>query len=174
MNCYRFNEIISDYLENNLSVTERKDADNHLIVCETCRVLLQDMQEMLVTAKNLNSLTVHDDFDNRLFDRIEKINNKNENKKAPLFIRYAKPLSAVAALFFVISAAYISYDAYYPNLNPLQPTNHAKTTLSEPMPDPVLQQKVKNLASQPLKADSSQLDNSSSFDDNIRLVNDKK
>lgn len=174
MNCYRFTEILSDFVENNLSISERNSAESHLNQCDSCKILFEDMNELLRSVTSLHTVSCHEKFMEKLKKQVNALKEKNDKQGPAIWYRFAKPLSAVAALFFIISAGYISYNAYFPDLNPAQPVFQAESPNIETAPDPVLQRKVLDLTSKPLNADSSRYDDINNFNKQIRLVNDKK
>lgn len=173
MNCYRFSELLSDYFENSLSIKDRKEADSHIKNCESCRALLSDVKGLVMASHDMKMVVCPANFDSRLKKRINEMSKRKKTDPSRPLMKFLKPVSAAAALLLLLSAAYISFDAYNPDLNPASRPAAAGT--NEPAPDPVLQRKVLDLASQPLNADSTQKDDPAEpYKNRLQLVNEKK
>ncbi len=175
MNCYRFNEIASDYIEGTLTISETQQADAHLQSCAECRSLADDLRDYARSLKTLDSFECSANFDDRLKARLMETGRKKSPSRSAFLYSFMRPLSAAAAVILVVSALYISYTAYYPNLSPLSGESEAAAIppgqhLSAPQGYAPAGET--RLASQPQLPDSSQ-DNRPNFDDEIRLVNDK-
>ena len=174
MNCYRFEEILSDYLENNLTLQVRSEAEHHLLDCSSCRIKVLDMKELMQSLNNMEFVKSTEAFVSRLEERIIQLPaRKNSRIFFDLYSKYAKGASIAAALFLILTGFYISYNAYFPNLSPsMIPRAELEPRTFEPAPQPNANQK-------PLMVNQSNRGDTTrnirpDFRDKIKLVNEKK
>jgi len=108
MDCYSFDKIISDYIESNLNVKERQEANDHIAECKRCREKLADMINILSAMKTLPRYCTRSDFESRLMDRVERHKQQKEHPFVQLLQTYSRPISAVAAvLLFAATSLFI-------------------------------------------------------------------
>jgi len=109
MDCYSFDRIMSDYIDANLNVKTRKEADEHLSICPRCREKLTDMKAVLIELSCLPKLKTRSDFESRLMDRIAKSKEQRESGFVRAFRDYSRPISVVAAVMLLVATSIFVY-----------------------------------------------------------------
>ena len=109
MDCYSFDRIMSDYIDANLNVKTRKEADEHLSVCPRCREKLADMKAILSGLSCLPKMRTRSDFESRLMDRIAKSKEHKESGFVRAFRDYSRPISVVAAVMLLVATSIFVY-----------------------------------------------------------------
>jgi hypothetical protein len=71
MNCYKFEENISEYIDGALKQSLRQDFIAHKTVCESCDMKLRDIQHVIKNLSDLPTFTVSESFNSKLQEKIE-------------------------------------------------------------------------------------------------------
>ena len=168
MNSYQFEDLISDYLENSLSISKRKKFEIFLKNEIGAKEKVDQIKKNMDTLGSLNQVTVSDQFNDNLMTKIKTDSSKS---KYPFFSknRYLlglKPFNSVVFLGLIILSLFLSNELY----NEISPKSDLKSSLSSK--DIV---KDENLTKSELDhIDSLKIknDRKDKFSKKIRLVND--
>lgn len=114
MNCYQFKNSISNFVEEDISFTNRKQFEEHLVTCSSCKSLYTSILNTKKTMKSLPQVTVSDQFMYKLRNRILADRNARTQasmkkgfsfKRIPSFVYgFAAALLAVIAVFFILQS----------------------------------------------------------------------
>lgn len=128
MDCYSFDRIISDYIDANLNVKQRQEADQHISECPRCRGKLADLKGILTELHELPVVETRPDFESRLMDRIAKGNEHKESRFIRVFQDYSRPISVVAAVMLLVAASLFVYTSVViPNSDGAVPSADIRT-----------------------------------------------
>jgi len=168
MNSYQFEDLISDYLENSLSISKRKKFEIFLKNEIGAREKVDQIRKNMVILGSLNQVTVSDQFNDNL---MKKIKTDASKVKYPFYSRNRKflglkPFNSFVFLGLIILSLVLSNELY----NEIFLKSDLKSSLSS---KDIL--KDKNL----IKPDSDHIDSlkikndrKDKFSKKIRLVND--
>ncbi len=79
-NCYKFRELISNYIDQDINFNDRKFFEKHLQACSTCQQLFKSIKTTHQQLKQLSTLTVSTDFFTNLQQKI--LNDRNNRSPA--------------------------------------------------------------------------------------------
>ena len=68
LSCRELVELVTDYLEGALSEEERLRFDEHIGICEGCRIYLEQMRQTIVVAGRLSEESLAPDAERELLD----------------------------------------------------------------------------------------------------------
>ncbi len=192
MDCYSFSNILSDYLENNLKLHHRHEAEEHLQMCPDCRQKAEETDKLLQAMHRMPLVQASDSFEAVLMKRIQY--QKESVNKISYFWGYlsdhGRALSAAAVVFLVLTGSMIVWRGYNPRLDQLPPTANTSPVLStmgnstsRPIPSPVANKNDNQSASSSIaKKDTISRQNSKESDSpqnrdfrgQIKLVNEPR
>ena len=109
MDCYSFDRIISDYIDVNLNVKLRQEANEHISVCPRCKAKLNDLENILGELNSLPSCKTRPDFESRLMDRINQTKEQKESRFIRMFQEYSRPISVIAAVMLLVATSIFVY-----------------------------------------------------------------
>ncbi len=109
MDCYSFEKIISDYIESNLNVKERQEANEHIAHCKRCREKLADMINILSAMKTLPCCQTRSDFESRLMARVDRYRQQKEHPFVHILHHYSRAISAAAAVLLIAATSLFVY-----------------------------------------------------------------
>lgn len=109
MDCYSFDKIISDFIDANLSVKQRQEANEHISVCPRCKAKLADMKNILGELRELPQCKTAADFESKLMARIDKSKQQKESRFISVFQDYSRPISVIAAVFLLVATSVFVY-----------------------------------------------------------------
>jgi len=109
MDCYSFDRIISDYIDANLNVKLRQEANEHIGVCPRCREKLADLKSILNELGSLPCRKTRPDFESKLMDRINQTKEQKESRFIRVFQDYSRPISVVAAVMLLVATSIFVY-----------------------------------------------------------------
>jgi len=151
MNCYKFEENISAFIDGELTQSLRIEFTHHKEQCEKCNGQLNDLLSLLVDLKGLGKITTSEDFVSSLQGRIEDYNNTKENyfqrlsKVRPFGFRPAAAIGVAAAICLLTISSFLLFQEeaipefdttkYSQNGSVLQ--NSSSGELSEPIGNPI-------------------------------------
>lgn len=127
INCDGMLEKASLYAENELSGNEKIDFENHLLVCENCRTIVEEFLELNNILKNIEALEFPEELDKRISKSIQNI---VPVKKVRVF-NYRK-WSAVAAVFVIGFISVQMYNVMSPGLDSSVGENQTISTMQAP------------------------------------------
>ncbi len=81
MNCIKAENLIMDYIDNNLSSSEAEKLNEHLKNCENCREAFNIYEMMVDNFENLEFTSPPDDFEEKLMIKINAITPAYLNQK---------------------------------------------------------------------------------------------
>lgn len=168
MNSYQFEDLISDYLENSLSISKRKKFEIFLKNEIGAKEKVDQIRKNMVILGSLNRVTVSDQFNDNLMKKIKTDSSKG---KYPLPSRNRnflglKPFNSFVFLGLIILSLFLSNELY----NEIFPKSDLKSSL--PSEDIV---NSKSLVKPEIDhIDSLKIKNAKKdkFSKKIRLVND--
>ena len=103
--CEQFEELCSRYLELELSAAKRKEFEDHLDSCPSCREKLEDIRFIRQRLKKLKSITTTPDFETVLRAQIQmsKHIGRSEYWPLPAYLRWPAMGLAAALLIFAVT-----------------------------------------------------------------------
>jgi len=174
MNCYRFQQILSDYIEEILSHGERRKADVHLNECPPCRELLEDNRQLISSVKHIPLKRCRSDFNARLQARIAVEKNRPAPVLRTVWRSWTRGISAAAAVVLFMSAGWISYTAYNPRSAVKLPVPQAEQAPAGSFQSPVQSPGVQPMMVRQNTVMDSAESSSQNFENRIQLVNDRE
>jgi hypothetical protein len=133
MNCKDFQKIIYTLKENHLSEKEMTDFQIHLLICNDCKKLFDQMTEINNSLKQLADTTIESPI-NLSDSIIEQIENKKQTKNTKLFyLKNIKKRRIIKTMQYVITgiAASLILFFYYLEFNDLNSINQLEKQISE-------------------------------------------
>jgi len=110
MKCEKILELLSPYVENELSAEEKAAVKHHLQTCPNCSSLLSNLEEIHESLADFPELEVSQDLLERLYTLPRK--KRKFNLGLDFFLRPSlQPVLAVACIFFIL----ISFYFFHPN-----------------------------------------------------------
>lgn len=105
MKCEIIEELLSPYIENELSAEEKAAVENHLQTCPSCSSLLSSLEEVNKSLIDFPELDVSQDLLEKLYALPSK--KRKFNLGLDFFLRPSlQPALAVASIFFVLLSFY--------------------------------------------------------------------
>mgnify|MGYP006144006369 CR=1 FL=1 len=113
MNCYEFENHISEYIDGELKMGMRKGFTTHKSDCILCAKKLDDITNMLNELPHMVKMKASGDFLNKLNDKIESYENRSTLKLNQLFgFDYISIIGLAAAMVLVVGASYLLVTEY--------------------------------------------------------------
>ena len=173
MNQYQFEDLISDYVENKLTISKRKEVEKYLKENPKDVLKVNQVRENILFLKSLPKTKVSSDFDSKLKDRIKKESVKPLKKRiiTKKNIFGFKPINFSFFIFLIFFSIFLSYqfidELFLPrDLSEGVFTNNENQVNETPK---VLNQRKITVPSDSIKIDQK---NKKNFSKNIKLVND--
>ena len=108
MNCYEFGNLISEYIDGELKMGNRKGFISHKSDCILCKEKLDDITAMLIELPNMVKMKASGDFINKLNQKIESYENSSTLKMRHFFgFDYISAIGLAAAMVLVVGASYL-------------------------------------------------------------------
>jgi len=122
---------LTDFIDNNLSEKRRLEFEQHLEVCQNCRVKLNETKQTIEYIKGLSEIEPPNDFSLKIIKAIEfeEIKGSIKRTKSFDFVSILKWSGAAAAIFFVLFG--IFDDRLQLNYAPDQVAMQARTFVEE-------------------------------------------
>lgn len=132
MDCYSFSNLLTDYLDNQLKLPLRREAETHLRECPVCRRKVEEMAGLVDALHALPKVSASDSFEAVLMG---KISHYHENLQHPrnlrtLFSTHSRTFSAAAALILVMTGALVIWRGYNPHLESLPSAMNSAPVMS--------------------------------------------
>ena len=119
MNRYEFENLISDYLEGELSFSKRKEFESYLEENEDAKLLLLSVKDTLNSMKNAEKISTSENFNLKLLSKIKDKTPLMPNDRSNIF--GLSPLYASIFSSLCLAVIFISYSLFAPkpisNLN---------------------------------------------------------
>ena len=115
MNCYKFRDSISLYIDKELSIKDINRFNHHLETCSSCRVLFQGTLNVVSSMKKIPAVTVSADFGKRLQKRItrEQAREKTRRRRmVPVQRLGLQPRYAFASVTALVAILVISVSIF--------------------------------------------------------------
>ena len=109
MNCYSFDRIMLDYIDANLNVKQRQEAEEHISECRACREKVHELKGILKELHTLPTVKTRPDFESKLMDRIAQSREHKESRFIRVFQDYSRPISVVAAVMLLVATSIFVY-----------------------------------------------------------------
>ena len=173
MNEYQFEDLISDYIENKLTFSRRKDIEKYLRENPKAILKVNQVRENISLLKSLPRTKVSGDFDEKLKDRI-----KNESVK-PLKARILtknnifgfKPMNFSFFTFLIFFSMFLSYqfidELFFPKDSSMKVFTDNEMEVKK-----THEALNKSQITVPSDSMNTNQKNSKNFSKNIKLVND--
>ena len=176
MDRYQFEDLISDYIENNLSMSQRKQVEAYLEENPEAKHQIKSVKQAMVSMKSMPGISTSAEFMNNLNRRITSEKEaKSVVKSTRSFAGYT-PLMASLSAVVVIAVVMLGLE--------FMPESSNQATFTPAMTE----QQINDLPVLPLKTNDSMLAESEedstnydedtpvkrNFDDKIQLVGDKR
>jgi anti-sigma-K factor RskA len=136
MNRYEFEDKISDYLDNQLSISERKEFESFLENDDEAHVLLESVRKTMKLLDSPWPIKASDEFLPNLLNRINLEKNKLANK--PDRTSKGLILGFSPANAFLMSASLICFVVISVNIFPDLNNSNQSTIVSEPVNQSIL------------------------------------
>jgi anti-sigma factor RsiW len=176
MDRYQFEDLISDYIENNLSMSQRKQVEAYLEENPEAKYQIKSVKQAMASMKSMPGISTSAEFMNNLNRRITSEKEaKSVVKSTRSFAGYT-PLMASLSAVVVIAVVMLGLE--------FMPDSSNQATFTPAMTE----QQINDLPVLPLKTNDSMLAESEedstnydedtpvkrNFDDKIQLVGDKR
>jgi anti-sigma factor RsiW len=176
MDRYQFEDLISDYIENNLSMSQRKQVEAYLEENPEAKHQIKSFKQAMASMKSMPGISTSAEFMNNLNRRITSEKEaKSVVKSTRSFAGYT-PLMASLSAVVVIAVVMLGLE--------FMPESSNQATFTPAMTE----QQINDLPVLPLKTNDSMLAESEedstnydedtpvkrNFDDKIQLVGDKR
>jgi len=168
MNSYQFEDLISDYLENSLSISKRKKFEIFLKNEIGAKEKVDQIKKNMVILGSLNQVTVSNQFNDNLMTKIKTDSSKSKYpfSSKNRYLLGLKPFDSFVFFGLIILSLFLSNELY----NEIFPKSDLK---SSPSSKNIVEDK--NLTKSELdQIDSLKIknDRKDKFSKKIRLVND--
>ena len=173
MNQYQFEDLISDYVENKLTISKRKDVEQYLKENPKDELKVNQVRKNILFLKSLPKTKVSSDFDSKLRDKIKKQSVKPLEKRIITHnnIFGFKPINFSFFIFLIFFSVFLSYQF----VNELfLPEDFSQAVFTKNETEVKKTPKVLNQRKITAPSDSIEIDqkNNKNFSKNIKLVND--
>jgi hypothetical protein len=133
--CRDYNQLLSAYLDGELSATERTDLLQHLSGCHACRAKLDEYRRIGTQIRGLGPVTVPDELTAAIYMHTV---DAPPRRLLHLTNRIAYPTAAIAAVLLVfIVAVFLLVDGYQRSIDPSivgsNPVNETMWNYNEPI-----------------------------------------
>jgi len=115
MTCVEVQELLSAYIDKQLSEEQMKEVQEHIQSCSRCKKDVQELENVLAELSSLEDVPVPEAFDKRLHEALvaegNHIKNRKDNFKEKNKRTKWKRISSVAAVFLVGLFSVILYNS---------------------------------------------------------------
>ena len=139
MNRYEFEDLISDYIDNSLTLSKRKEFENYLTADPEAQSLVDQVSYTIDQLKNIQKVKVSDHFNDHLMKRIKNEQSKHRLNPVPNQKRffgfsplYASLMTGLTIAFFIVSLQLFAPDKDTSTSQNRFYANNPAPTLSSP------------------------------------------
>ena len=172
MERYKFEDLISDYIENKLPVAKRKEVEAFMEDNPEAKVQMESIRSLMNSMKNLSEINTSDNFMENLMKKVEFEKNRPSNKKyavpdrAKTYFGFT-PVYATAMSCLIVALVIIVLQ--------LMPTENLNSII---LPSHIAEQEVEvPKSSNPVNPDKDLMfadeDDTTNIDSQNRLINGK-
>ena len=129
MNRYQFEDTISAYIENELSLAKRKEFEKYIKEHPDAKALVNAIKSNKKRLESFQKFETKTTFNDELLNKVKKISVKKITKNKRGLVFGFTPLDASLMTGFIIAIVFISIQLFYPELNKANmcQSNEAKT-----------------------------------------------
>ena len=178
MNRYQFEDLISEYIENKLTLSKRKEFEGYMVENPNSRALVDSIKKNIDKLNQIPQLKVQSSFNKTLLDNVETLKNSPKRIGNGIMVFGFTPLNASIMLGSIMAFIFISLKLINPhvdqNLN--ESRNFVNNELKEESNNSTFLNNDRNKDLVNAKKDS--IDNESNikkrkdFSNKLQLVND--
>ena len=118
MERYEFEDLISDYLENSLSLKKRKDFELYLSENPGSAELVDQMKNTIMQMKSVERVTTSVDFMDRLMNKVQVSKNDTRQYIADQSTIFGfTPLYASVMTSLVLALVFVGFQLFSPDLH---------------------------------------------------------
>jgi len=173
--CDRVKQLLSEFLDNQISPDLRVLMETHFQNCPDCNLLLEDVKFVTHRLNTVQQVKSTEQFDQQLRTRILNEPGADKKKSSIPFQRLSYGLSGIAVLVILYFVVFTNFESSS-NPAPELPVIQRSGTLNQsgsPQPQPT-EMATKNPAQTPAGADSVKLEPTQINPNDIDLVDEKK
>lgn len=189
MNCYQVRDQISSYIEKELTLPQIKQFETHLAACSDCRDTYDGVVSVIHTLRDADTVTASERFDSRLKSRLERLSDRPVGRPNRFIHRGTilgfEPRYAVMSLAAMVAIVILSVSLFPGGESgSMQGPVSLTTRQSLPNPSPGSGPDLSRSPVAPQMADDSREDTTGndtdqngakpSYEDQIRLVKDRR
>ena len=116
MNRYQFEDLISEYIENELPLSRRKEFEDYMKHNQDSRGLVNSMKNNIKKLNQVPKLKVSHSFNEALLDKLETFKNNPQKIGDKKMVFGFTPKHATLMAGFVMAFIFISFKLVEPNL----------------------------------------------------------
>jgi len=117
MNRYQFEDTISAYIENELSLAKRKEFKKYIEEHPDAKALVNAIKSNIKRLESFQKFETKTTFNDELLNKVKKISVKKITKNKRGLVFGFTPLDASLMTGFIIAIAFISIQLFYPEFN---------------------------------------------------------
>lgn len=117
MNRYQFEDLISEYIENKLTLSKRKEFEGYMVENPDSRVLVDSIKKNINKLNQIPQLKVRPSFNKTLLDNVETLKNSPKRIGNGIMVFGFTPLNASIMLGAIMAFIFISLKLINPNLD---------------------------------------------------------
>ena len=177
MNRYQFEDLISEYIENELPLSRRKEFEDYMKHNQDSRELVNSMKNNIKKLNQVPKLKVSPSFNEALLDNVETFKNNPQKTGDEKMIFGFEPKYATLLAGFVMAFMFISFKLVEPNLggDTVNTKNLVDNQLQKPSSSAILNNDEKKNLVNSIKDstdNSPKKEKRKNFSNKIQFVND--
>jgi hypothetical protein len=171
--CDRAKQLLSEFLDNEISPDLKFAVESHLKICPDCNRLCQDIKFISHKLQIIKPVKVSEKFDQQLRERI--INNPNSTKKESSipFQRLSFGFSGIAVLVILYIFFFTNFESSTSS-SPELPTIQSSEQMSRPQAEQFPELAKENPDQNPASRDSLKLESEQIDPSNLELVDQER
>ena len=177
MNRYQFEDLISEYIENELPLSRRKEFEDYMKHNHDSRELVNSMKNNIKKLNQVPKLKVSHSFNEALLDKLETFKNNPQKIGDKKMVFGFTPKHATLMAGFVMAFIFISFKLVEPNLgsDTVNTKNLVDNQFQKPSSSSILNNDEKKDLVNSMKDstdNSSKNEKRKNFSNKIQFVND--
>ena len=177
MNRYQFEDLISEYIENELPLSRRKEFEDYMKHNQDSREVVNSMKKNIKKLNQVPKLKVSPSFNETLLDNVETFRNNPQKIGDKKMVFGFTPQYATLLAVFVTAFIFISFKLVEPNLDgdTVNTRNLVDNQFQKPSSSSILNNDEKKDLVNSMKDstyNSSKIENREDFSNEIQFVND--
>ncbi len=134
MDHHKFEDLISSYIDNELSLKKRKEVEKYLINNPDAQELVEDIKINIAQLKKLPKLKVNKNFNKKLLNNIDRYDFNNIKKKEDNLFFGFSVLNASMITSLMVLLFFLVYEVVSPLNNSTAPLNENFVDKEKPFP----------------------------------------